>query len=73
MSGQRSTKRSKRKTRLKADVVMRIFLHDTLAIRNLTTRIQELDRKLAREFASFNRISESIGKVKALLWNRRAD
>jgi hypothetical protein len=39
---------------------MRIFLHDTLAIRNLTNRIQELDRKLAREFALFSRISESI-------------
>ena len=33
-----------------------------LAIRNLTKRIQELDRKLAREFVSFNRISESIEK-----------
>ena len=41
---------------------MRLFLHDTLVIRNLTKRIQELDRKLAREFVSFNRISESIEK-----------
>ena len=41
---------------------MRLFLHDTLAIRNLTKRIQELDQKLAREFVSFNRISESIEK-----------
>jgi hypothetical protein len=39
---------------------MRLFLHDTLAIRNLTKRIHELDRKLAREFASFTRISEAI-------------
>ena len=39
---------------------MRIFLHDALSIRNLTNRIQELDRKLAREFALFSRISESI-------------
>ena len=52
----------KRKNHLKADVVMRLFLHETLAIRNLTKRIQELDRKLAREFVSFNRISESIEK-----------
>jgi hypothetical protein len=35
-------------------------LHDTLVIRNLTKRIHELDRKLAQEFVSFNRISESI-------------
>ena len=41
---------------------MTLFLHETLAIRNLTKRIQELDRKLAREFVSFNRISESIEK-----------
>jgi hypothetical protein len=52
--------KTKRKPNLKADVVMRIFLHDTLAIRNLTNRIQEIDRKLAREFALFSRISESI-------------
>ena len=52
--------KTKRKSHLKPDVVMRLFLHDTLAIRNLTKRIQELDRKLAREFVSFNRISESI-------------
>ena len=41
---------------------MRLFLQDTLAIRNLTKRIQELDRKLAREFISFNRISETLEK-----------
>src|SRR3984893_13744991 len=52
----------KSKSYLKPDVVMRLFLHDTLTIRNLTKRIQELDRKLAREFVSFNRISESIEK-----------
>jgi hypothetical protein len=62
MSVQSKMKRAKkrRKNNLKADVVMRIFLHDTLAIRNLTNRIQELDRKLAREFALFSRISGSI-------------
>jgi hypothetical protein len=64
MSGQRKTKRSKkrRKNNLKADVVMTLFCQDTLAIRNLTKRIQELDRKLKREFVSFNRRSESIEK-----------
>jgi hypothetical protein len=41
---------------------MRLFLQDTLDIRNLTKLIEDLDRKLAREFASFNRISESIEK-----------
>ena len=41
---------------------MKLFLHDTLAIRNLTKRIHELDRKLAREFVSFNRTSVSIEK-----------
>jgi hypothetical protein len=41
---------------------MKLFLHDTVAIRNLTKRIQDLDRKLAREFVSFNRVSESIEK-----------
>jgi hypothetical protein len=41
---------------------MRLFLQETLAIRNLTTRIHELDQKLAREFVSFNRISESLEK-----------
>jgi hypothetical protein len=58
------TKRSKqkRKSNLKADVVMRLFLHETSVIRNLTKRIQELDRKLTREFVSFNRIGESIEK-----------
>jgi hypothetical protein len=43
-------------------VVMTLFLHEILAIRNLTKRIQEVDRKLAREFVSFNRISDSIEK-----------
>jgi hypothetical protein len=67
MSARSISKRSKRKTRLKADVVMTIFLHDTLAIRNLTERIEELDRQLAREFVSFNRISESIEKENKLI------
>jgi hypothetical protein len=43
-------------------VVIRLFLHDTLAIRNPTKRIQELDQKLARAFVSFNGISESVEK-----------
>ena len=51
-----------RRNNLKADVVMRIFLHDTLAIRNLAKRIEEIDGKLAREFALFTRISETIEK-----------
>ena len=34
--------KTKRKSHLKPDVVMTLFLHETLAIRNLTTRIQEL-------------------------------
>ena len=38
-------------------------MHDTLVIRNLTKRIQQLDQKLATEFVSFNRISESIDKA----------
>ena len=62
MSIQSKTKRSKRKTRLKADVVMTLFLHEIVAIRNLTTRIQEVDRQLAQEFGRFNRISKSIEK-----------
>ncbi len=41
---------------------MRLFLYETSVIRDLTKRIQELDGKLEREFASFNRISESIEK-----------
>jgi hypothetical protein len=52
----------KRKSHLEPDVVMTLFLHETLAIRNLTTRIQGLHRKLARAFVSFNCISESIEK-----------
>ena len=40
MSIQGKTNRSK--TRLKADVVMSLFLHEMLAIRNLTKHIQEL-------------------------------
>jgi hypothetical protein len=52
----------KSKSHLKPDVVMRLFLHDTLLIRNLTKRVQELDRKLTREFVAFNRISESLEK-----------
>jgi hypothetical protein len=41
---------------------MRLFLQETLAIRNLTKHIQEVDRQLAQEFGRFNRISESIEK-----------
>ena len=41
---------------------MTLFLHETLAIRNLTTRTQEVDRQLAQEFARFNLISKSIEK-----------
>jgi hypothetical protein len=52
----------KRKSYLKPDVVMKLFLHETLAIRNLTKHIQELDNQLALAFVSFNRISESIEK-----------
>jgi hypothetical protein len=52
--------KTKRKSHLEPDVVMRLFLQETLAIRNLTRRIQELDQKLTREFVSFNRTSESI-------------
>jgi hypothetical protein len=64
MSVQSQTKRPKkrRNNNLKADVVMTLFLQDTLAMRNLTKSIQELDRKLAREFVSFNRLSEFIEK-----------
>jgi hypothetical protein len=54
--------RTKSKSYLKPDVVMRLFLHDTLVLRNLTKRIQELDKKLAQEFGRFNRISESLEK-----------
>ena len=54
--------KTKSKNYLKPDVVMTLFLHETLAIRNLTKRIHELDRKLAREFVSFNRTSVSIEK-----------
>jgi len=39
---------------------MKLFLYETSVIRNLTKRIQELDRKLTREFAPFTRISVSI-------------
>jgi hypothetical protein len=64
MSVQSRMKPSKkrRKNNLKADVVMRLFLQDTLAIRNLTNRIQDLNQKLRREFVSFNRIGDSIEK-----------
>ena len=54
--------KTKRKNHLKANVVMRLFLQQTLAIRNLTKRIQELDQKLARAFVSFNGIGEFIEK-----------
>jgi hypothetical protein len=64
MSVQSKTKQSekRRNNRLKPDVVMTLFLHETLGIRNLTKHIQELDGKLAQEFAAFSRISESIEK-----------
>jgi hypothetical protein len=52
--------KTKGKSNLKADVVMRLFLQETVDIRNLTKRIQELDQRLAREFVSFTRISKSI-------------
>jgi hypothetical protein len=35
--------KTKSKNYLKPDVVMTLFLHGTLAIRNLTKRIHELD------------------------------
>jgi hypothetical protein len=54
--------KAKRKSTLQANVVMQLFLQDTLTIRNLTQRIQEVDRQLAQEFGRFNRISESIEK-----------
>jgi hypothetical protein len=54
--------KTKSKNYLKPDVVMTLFLHETLGIRNLTKRIQELDQKLARAFVSLNGISESIEK-----------
>ena len=54
--------KTKRKSHLEPDVVMTLFLHEIVAIRNLTTRIQEVDQKLAREFISFNRISDAIEK-----------
>jgi hypothetical protein len=50
------------KSYLKPDVVMRLFLHDTLVIRNLTKRIHGLGQKLAQAFVSFNGISDSIEK-----------
>jgi hypothetical protein len=54
MSVQSKTKRSKRKSNLQANVVMQLFLQETLAIRNLTTHIHELDQKLAKKFVSFS-------------------
>ena len=54
--------KSKRKSHLKPDVVMTLFLHEIVAIRKLTKRVQELDQKLVRAFVSFNRISDSIEK-----------
>jgi hypothetical protein len=64
MSVQGKTKRSRtrRTNNLQADEVMRLFLYETSVIRDLTKHIQEFDRKLAREFVSFSRISESIEK-----------
>jgi len=41
---------------------MELFLYETSVIRDLTKRIQELDQQLKREFAFFNRISESLEK-----------
>jgi hypothetical protein len=60
-------RKTKRKNYLKPDVVMRLFLHDTLVIRNLTKRIHGLDQKLAQAFVSFNRISESLEKENNLI------
>jgi hypothetical protein len=54
--------KTKRKSNLKADVVMRLFLQETVDIRNLTKRIHELDQKLAKNFVSFSRTSDSIEK-----------
>ena len=54
--------KTKRKSNLKADVVMRLFLQETVDIRNLTKRIHELDQKLAKNFVSFSRTSYSIEK-----------
>jgi hypothetical protein len=64
MSVKSKPKRSKkrRENNLKADAIMTLFRQDTLAIRNLTKRIQELDRRLKREFVSFNRSGDSIEK-----------
>ena len=76
MSAKSKTKRSKkrRKNNLAADVVMRLFLHETSVIRNLTKRIQELDQQLTREFASFNQLanlsSERIAKYVTYCLNR---
>jgi hypothetical protein len=54
--------KTKGKSILKADVVMRLFLQETVDIRNLTKRIHELDQKLAKNFVSFSRTSDSIEK-----------
>ena len=54
--------KTKGKSNLKADVVMRLFLQETVDIRNLTKRIHELDQKLAKNFVSFSRTSDSIEK-----------
>ena len=54
--------KTKRKSKLKADVVMKLFLQETVDIRNLTKRIHELDQKLAKNFVSFSRTSDSIEK-----------
>lgn len=62
VQSKRKRARKSRNNNLKASLVMTLFLHETLATRNLTRCIHELDQKLAKEFVSFNRISESIEK-----------
>jgi hypothetical protein len=62
VQSKRKRARKSRSNNLKVDVVITLFLHETLAIRSLTKRVQELDKRLAREFVSFNRISECIEK-----------
>jgi hypothetical protein len=62
VQSKRKRARNSRNNHLKTDVVITLFLHETLAIRNLTKRIQKVDRQLAQEFGRFNRISKSIEK-----------
>jgi hypothetical protein len=62
VQSKRKRARKSRSNNLQADVVMTLFLHEIVAIHNLRQHIHELDRKLAQEFVSFNRISDSIEK-----------